>query len=111
MKSNVREFYESDNGSSLHMTTEEKCIVLCGSLYKPQDEEYKCKGLEGKLLDVVDARGLQLEKPLYLYFVVSKKESTVPEAIQKFLQNIGKSDVLRNITTRNLENEFIYRDN
>lgn len=111
MQKNVSEFYESDKGSCIHMATDEKCIVLCGSLYKPQEDEYKCKGLEGKLLDVVDARGRNLEKPLYLYFVVSKENPIVPEAIDKFLNNIGRSDVLNNITMRNLEKEFIYRDN
>ena len=106
---NVREFFESDKGSSLRMTTEDKCIVLCGSFYKPDEDEYKCKGLEGKLLDVVDARGVKLEKPMYLYFVVSKEYPTVPDAIEKFLYNIGRSDVLGSITTKNLKNEFIYR--
>ena len=92
------------------MTTDDKVIVLCGAMYRPDDGEYKCKGLEGKLLDVEDSQGHALEKPLYLYFVVSKDNPMIPKAIKAFLHTIGKGDVLDNITTSNLDKGIIYRD-
>lgn len=109
-RENVGEFYESDKGDALHMTTDDKVIVLCGAMYRPDDGEYKCKGLEGKLLDVEDSQGHALEKPLYLYFVVSKDNPVIPKAIKAFLHTIGKGDVLDNITTSNLDKGIIYRD-
>ena len=108
--SNIAEFYEANKGRNLHMTRNEISIVLCGELYKPAASEYACRGVEGRLLDVVDGEGVKIGKPMYLYFVVSEEDPSIPDAIKEFLHNIHKDNVLSNLNTRNLDNGIIYRD-
>ena len=107
---NICEFYEADKGEMLKMHDEHsKSIVLCGNMYKPAVESYGYKGMEGKLLDVVNENGDKIAKDLYMYFVVAKDNPEIPLAIRMFLHNMHKDNVLYNLNPKCLD-KTIYRD-
>ena len=61
-------------------------------MYCPSKDVYFEDG--GRKYNVVDGDGKQIEKELFLYFLIDENAKTVPRAMKTLLRKVGRENIL-----------------